>query len=121
MAEAEVDRALCICTTLEEFDDVHALAMGYDNFWCSVGVHPDSEDVREPALDDLLALAQRPRVVAVGETGLDYFRDYSPRSAQIAAFERQLAIAIDTGKPLFLHQRDAHDDFVPVDVVKRYW
>jgi TatD DNase family protein len=51
MAQARVDRALCICTTLEEFDSVHALAMQYDNFWASVGVHPDNEDVLEPAAD----------------------------------------------------------------------
>ncbi len=74
MAAADVDRALCICTTLEEFERVHALALGYDNFWCSAGVHPDNEDVREPSVDDLLALAARPKVVAIGETGLDYYR-----------------------------------------------
>ena len=56
MAEAGVDRALCICTTLEEFDLVHSLATRYDNFWCSAGVHPDNVDVREPSLVDLLAL-----------------------------------------------------------------
>ena len=71
---AQVDRALCICTTLEEFDDVHALATGHDNFWCSAGVHPDNEGVREPGVADLVGLAQRPRVVAIGETGLDYYR-----------------------------------------------
>src|SRR6185295_10365655 len=74
MAAASVDRALCICTTLEEFEDVHALAREHDDFWCSVGVHPDGEDVREPTLEDLLERAARPRVVAIGETGLDYYR-----------------------------------------------
>ena len=74
MRAAQVDRALCICTTLEEFDAVHALAMRFDNFWASAGVHPDEEDVREPTLADLLALAAKPRVVAIGETGLDYYR-----------------------------------------------
>ena len=65
MHEAQVDRALCICTTLEEFAQVHALALAYDNFWCSVGVHPDNEGVTEPALDDLLTRAALPRVVAI--------------------------------------------------------
>ena len=74
MAEAQVDRALCICTTLEEFEDVHALAMRYDNFWASAGVHPDNEGIAEPTVDKLLALAARPRVVAIGETGLDYYQ-----------------------------------------------
>ena len=74
MRSAEVDRALCICTTLEEFPAVHTLAQRYDNFWASVGVHPDSEDVQEPSVDDLLQRAALPRVVAIGETGLDYYR-----------------------------------------------
>jgi TatD DNase family protein len=74
MAQARVERALCICTTLEEFDAVHGLALHHDNFWASVGVHPDSEGVREPGVDDLTQRAALPRVVAIGETGLDYYR-----------------------------------------------
>ena len=74
MAQAQVDRALCICTSLEEFADVHALATGYDNFWATVGVHPDNEDVQEPTLADLLERGALPRVVGIGETGLDYYR-----------------------------------------------
>ncbi|MFS2055358.1 TatD family hydrolase, partial [Variovorax sp. CT11-76] len=57
MAAAQVDRALCICTRLEEFDEVQALAARYDNFWASVGVHPDTEDTLEPSVDDLVRLA----------------------------------------------------------------
>ena len=71
MEQAQVTRALCICTTLEEFASVHALATQYDNFWATAGVHPDSEDVHEPDVDELLAALRLPRVVAVGETGLD--------------------------------------------------
>ena len=74
MAAADVDRALVICTTLEEFDKVHGLALRFDNFWASAGVHPDNEGVREPTLGDLLERAALPRVVAIGETGLDYYR-----------------------------------------------
>jgi TatD DNase family protein len=73
MQEAKVTRALCICTTIEEFDDVHALAKTYDNFWSTVGVHPDNEDIYEPTVADLVQKASLPRVVAVGETGLDYY------------------------------------------------
>ena len=58
MADAQVDRALCICTTLEEFPEVHSLALRYDNFWATAGVHPDNEGVREPTVDELIALAQ---------------------------------------------------------------
>jgi len=79
----------------------------------TAGVHPHHAHEYDDDTDALLReLVADPDVKAVGETGLDYFRDYSPRAAQIAAFERQLAIAIDTGKPLFLHQRDAHADFI---------
>src|SRR6187402_184272 len=74
MQDAQVDRALCICTTLEEFDTVHALATAHDNFWATVGVHPDNEDVQEPTLDDLARRAALPRIVAIGETCLDYYR-----------------------------------------------
>ena len=73
MQEAQVERALCICTTMEEFDDVHALALAHDNFWSTVGVHPDNEGVTEPSVQDLLDRAALPRVVAIGETGLDYY------------------------------------------------
>ena len=73
-ATADVDRALCICTTLEEFERVHALATGYDNFWGSVGVHPDNEDSREPTVDDLVALAAPAASRRHRRDGLDYFR-----------------------------------------------
>jgi len=118
MASAGVDRALCICTTLEEFDDVHALAMGYDNFWCSAGVHPDNEDVREPSVDDLLALAARPRVVAIGETGLDYYR-LNGRSVADMEWQRErfrvhIRAAQTTALPLVVHTRSASDDTVAI-------
>lgn len=118
MAAADVDRALCICTTLEEFDDVHALASAYDNFWCSAGVHPDNEDVREPSVDDLIALAARPRVVAIGETGLDYYR-LNGRSVDDMAWQRdRFRVHIRAGKathlPLVVHTRSASDDTVAI-------
>jgi TatD DNase family protein len=114
MAAARVDRALCICTTLEEFPDVHALALAYDNLWCTVGVHPDNEDVHEPTLDELLTRARLPRVVAVGETGLDYYR-LNGRSVADMAWQRQrFAIHIHaaraSGLPLVVHTRSASDD-----------
>jgi len=118
MAAADVDRALCICTTLEEFDDVHALATSYDNFWCSAGVHPDNEGVREPSVDDLLALAARPRVVAIGETGLDYYR-LNGRSVEAMEWQRErfrvhIRAARTTALPLVVHTRSASDDTVAI-------
>lgn len=118
MSAASVDRALCICTTLEEFDQVHALAQRYDNFWCSAGVHPDNEGVREPGVDDLIALASRPRVVAVGETGLDYYR-LGERSVADMAWQRErfrvhVRAARATGKPLVIHTRSASVDTLAI-------
>ena len=79
----------------------------------TAGVHPHhASDYREEIDASLRALLREPEVKAVGETGLDYHRDYSPRPAQLAAFEKQLAIAVEIRKPLFLHQRDAHEDFL---------
>lgn len=114
MVAAHVDRALCICTTLEEFDTVHGLATRYDNFWCSAGVHPDSEGVREPTLDDLLGLAARARVVAIGETGLDYYR-LNGRSVAEMEWQRQrfrvhIRAARAARLPLVIHTRSASDD-----------
>ena len=81
--------------------------------YATAGVHPHhAVEYTEECDAEMRALHAHPEVVAVGECGLDYFRDFSPRPAQRRAFERQLQIAVDTGKPLFLHQRDAHDDFV---------
>ncbi|MEN9631199.1 MAG: hypothetical protein RJA10_4427, partial [Pseudomonadota bacterium] len=104
MAAARVERALCICTTLEEFPQVQALAVAHDNLWCTVGVHPDSEGVQEPTLDDLLQRAGRARVVAIGETGLDYYR-LNGRSVQDMAWQRErfrvhIRAARQTGLPL---------------------
>ena len=116
MAAAQVDRALVICTTLEEFDAVHALALAHDNFWCTAGVHPDTEGLEEPDFDRLRALAIQPRVVGIGETGLDYYR-LNGRSVADMAWQRDrfgvhLAVARAVGKPLVIHTRSASDDTV---------
>lgn len=118
MAEARVERALCICTTLEEFDDVHALAMRYDNFWATVGVHPDNEGVHEPGVDDLVERAGRGRVLAIGETGLDYYR-LGERTVEDMAWQREryrvhIRAARRTGLPLVIHTRSASDDTLAI-------
>lgn len=122
MAAARVDRALCICTTLEEFDTVHALALGYDNFWSTVGVHPDNEDVREPTVEDLVGLAARPRVVAIGETGLDYYQMQERKGGRTVAdmewqrqrFRVHIRAARQAGLPLIIHTRAASDDTLAI-------
>jgi TatD DNase family protein len=114
MDEAAVDRALCICTTLEEFDEVHALALQHDNFWATAGVHPDNEGVREPQVEDLVALARLPRVVALGETGLDYYRlgtrSHADMAWQRERFRIHVRAARASGLPLVVHTRSAAAD-----------
>lgn len=118
MAMAHVTRALCICTTLEEFSQVHQLALEYDNFWASVGVHPDNEGVIEPTLDDLLQRGQLPRVVAIGETGLDYYRlggrSLAEMHWQRERFRTHIRAARQLKKPLVIHTRSASDDTLAI-------
>jgi TatD DNase family protein len=114
MAAARVDRALTICTTLEEFDAVHALALRFPNLWATVGVHPDNEGIREPSEDDLLQGAARARVLAIGETGLDYYRlngrSIAEMEWQRERFRTHIRAARRCGKPLVIHTRAASAD-----------
>lgn len=114
MAAAQVDKALCICTTLEEAPRVLALAREHDNFWATVGVHPDNEGVQEPDVPALLALAREPRVVAIGETGLDYYR-LGERSVADMEWQRErfrvhIRAARAARLPLVVHTRSASAD-----------
>ena len=118
MAQAKVERALCISTTLEEFPQVHALAMRFDNFWATVGVHPDNENVQEPTLADLVERAALPRVVGIGETGLDYYR-LGERSVADMHWQRErfrvhIQAGLDTALPLVIHTRQASDDTIAI-------
>ena len=114
MAQAQVDRALCICTTLEEFPGVHALALAHAHIWASAGVHPDNECVTEPSLDDLVRLGSLPKVIAIGETGLDYYRlggrTVADMEWQRERFRRHIQAARTVQKPLVIHTRNASDD-----------
>jgi TatD DNase family protein len=114
MADAQVTRALCICTTLEEFPQVHSLALQYANFWASAGVHPDNEGVMEPSVVDLVRLGSLPKVVAIGETGLDYFRlngrSIADMEWQRKRFRAHIRAARQLGKPLVIHTRSASVD-----------
>lgn len=122
MAQAQVERALCICTTMEEFGDVHRLSTTHDNFWSTVGVHPDNEGVTEPSVKDLLDRAALPRVVAIGETGLDYYgmedrkggRSIADLEWQRDRFRTHIRAARACGKPLVIHTRSASDDTLAI-------
>jgi TatD DNase family protein len=110
MRAANVHAAINICTTLEEFEAVHALAMAQPDIWCSVGVHPDTQSGGEPTLELLLELAQRPKIVAIGETGLDYYRLTEPLEWQRARFRTHIRAARAAAKPLVIHTRASAED-----------
>jgi len=113
-AAAGVQRMIVTGTTVDA--SRHALRLAHEHprrLFATAGVHPHhATEADEQAIVALGQLAVETGIVAVGECGLDFFRDYSPHDAQLAAFEAQLRIAAEVGKPVFLHQRDAHDPFV---------
>jgi len=118
MQAAQVTRALLISTQLETFDDVNRIAMAYDNFWCTAGVHPDEDDVQEPTLDDLLRIGQRDKVIGIGETGLDYYR-LGDRSVADMEWQRQrfrlhIRAARQLQLPLIIHTRSASADTLSI-------
>jgi TatD DNase family protein len=111
MACAGVTRALNICTTLEEADQVLEQTLGRPRLWCSVGVHPDYDEVaREPTVDELVRRADHEKVVAIGETGLDYYRLKGDLDWQRERFRVHIRAARTVNKPLIIHTREAADD-----------
>lgn len=111
MRENAVTHALTISTTLETFPAVRAVAEANANIWCSAGVHPDEQvDDHEPTVEELLGLAAHPKVVAIGETGLDYFRLKEPLDWQRERFRIHIRAAKACAKPLVIHTRNAHAD-----------
>lgn len=118
MQLAQVTHALCVCTTLEEFPTVHGLAQRHPHVWCTVGVHPDNEGVQEPVIGDLLQAAQSDRVIAIGETGLDYYqmqerkggRGIEDMEWQRERFRTHIRAAQQARLPLVVHTREASLD-----------
>ena len=112
---AGVGMMVTIGTRLSEFDRVRAIAERYDNVYCSVGVHPhDAADEGQTDAARLVALARHPKVVGIGETGLDYHYERSPRAAQQTSFRAHIAAARETGLPLIVHARAADDDMIAI-------
>jgi TatD DNase family protein len=112
MREARVVAALNVCTTLPEFPAVLAVAEREADIYASVGVHPDYTDTAEPSVEQLVALAQHPKVVAIGETGLDYFRLKEPLEWQRERFRVHIRAARAARKPLIIHTRAAAEDTI---------
>jgi TatD DNase family protein len=110
MKENEVSHALCISVTLQDFPQVRAIAERFEHIYGTVGVHPDYPDVPEVAAEELIRLANHPKIVAIGETGLDYYRIKEDREWQRQRFRTHIRAARRCGKPLVIHTRDAAAD-----------
>jgi TatD DNase family protein len=114
MADNQVSHALCVSVDLPDFPRVLKLAEEHDNVYASVGVHPDYEETPEPTVDDLIRLSQHPKVVAIGETGLDYYRLEGDLEWQRERFRTHIRASRATGKPLIIHTRSASEDTVRI-------
>jgi TatD DNase family protein len=110
MREARVTHALCVSVDLRDWPRVHALARHHANLYATAGVHPDYPDTEEPTVERLVALAAEPKVVAIGETGLDYFRQEGDLEWQRERFRTHVRAARVAGRPLVIHTRSAAED-----------
>ena len=109
--EAGIGWMLTICTLVTRFDQVKAVAEAYPNVFCTVGIHPHEAGNEPPtSAAELIALAEHPKVVGFGETGLDFYYEHSPRADQERSFRAHIAAARETGLPLIVHTRDADID-----------
>lgn len=113
-AELGVDKMLCVSIDMENVHEVKRLASVYDNVYASVGTHPTAEEVNEPTVESLLELADDPRVIAIGETGLDYFHCQGDMDWQHDRFRVHIEASKQTGKPLIIHTRDAKEDTIRI-------
>jgi TatD DNase family protein len=114
MRESGVTHALCIAVEMAGWDAVHALAHAHANLFASVGVHPDYADIEEPTVDAIVARAADPRIVAIGETGLDYYRLQGDLDWQRQRFRTHIRAARTAGKPLVIHTRASADDTIAI-------
>lgn len=118
MTEAKVQNAMCISVDMPDFPKVLALAEAHDQLFATVGTHPDYEDTPEPLEDQLVELAKHPKVLAIGETGLDYYRmgdkTYAEMEWQRDRFRTHIRAAIRANKPLIIHTRSASEDTIKI-------
>ncbi|SDX13750.1 TatD DNase family protein [Collimonas sp. OK242] len=114
MAQNQVTHALCVSVDLPDFPQVLELAKTYPHIYASVGVHPDYEDTPEPSVDDLIRLSDHPKIIAIGETGLDYYRLQGDLEWQRERFRRHIRASRATGKPLIIHTRAASADTIRI-------
>jgi TatD DNase family protein len=110
MQQNDVQSALCVSVNLADFPQVLALAEAHPNIYASVGVHPDYEAVEEPDVERLVELARHPKIIAIGETGLDYYRLTGDLEWQRERFRNHIRASIECGKPLIIHTRSSAED-----------
>jgi len=114
MSSNKVTHALCVSVTLDKLPDIFKIANTYAHIFASVGVHPDYEDIEEPSLEELCRLAKENKVVAIGETGLDYFRVQGDLTWQRDRFRTHIKAAIQSNLPLIIHTRNAAEDTLKI-------
>jgi TatD DNase family protein len=118
MKEAKVQNAMCISVDMPDFPKVLALAEAHEQLFATVGTHPDYEDTPEPTEDQLVELAKHPKILAIGETGLDYYRmgdkTYAEMEWQRERFRTHIRAAIRANKPLIIHTRSASEDTIKI-------
>jgi len=114
MREHAVTHALCISVEMPAWSNVVAIAHAHDNIYATVGLHPDYTESEEPTVDELVAKAATPKVMAIGETGLDYYRLEGDLTWQRDRFRRHIRAARETGKPLVIHTRSAAADTLAI-------
>lgn len=112
--EAGVTRMVCVAVELEQVSGILKLIESFDHIHASAGVHPSHQVLHEPSAADILAVADHPRIVAIGETGLDYHYDAVPRDVQRQRFREHVRAAVECGKPLIVHTREAREDTLAI-------
>ena len=114
MKNHNISHALCVSVTLDKIDEILSLANKYSNIYASVGVHPDYEDIEEPDISKLFHYSKEKKIVAIGETGLDYFRLKGDLSWQRERFRTHIRAAIKSSLPLIIHTRNAQEDTIKI-------
>ena len=112
--EQDVGHFLCVSINLEDYPAMLKIAEGYERVSASVGLHPNEQDGHDPSVDELVDYAKHPKIIAIGETGLDYFRSEGDLDWQRERFRRHIAAAKQSGKPLIIHSRDAKEDTLKI-------
>ena len=113
--DADIETILTICTHVTKFEQVRAIAEAHDHIFCSVGIHPHEAESEPPVTGaELAELSGHPKCIGIGETGLDYFYEHSPKAEQQRNFRAHIEASQSTGLPLIVHARDADDDTIKI-------